>query len=158
SESLHCPRRQVGILVPGTPGALALETVRERGAPVVVEDPFQRHAAAFDVRSVVVVAGPRRVVGHGGIDPGPRRELVVDEAAMGVAEGGHSQAEYAVDDRQVQKALIGPVILAPLYVASVEVQSGAECAHVRLIGDVTYGAGHGTGAKRRTLRAVQHFN
>ena len=46
----------------------------------------------------------------------------------------------------------------PVNMAAVEIDSGAERVHIRLVGDVADGAGHGTGAEGRALGAVQHFD
>src|ERR1700722_2155562 len=158
TEALNGPGRKIRIFVPGTERGLALKAVRERGTPLIVEDPLQGHPPTLDVRPVVIVARPLRVVGHRGVDPGARRERVSDEAAAGVAERGEPQAERPLDERGIERDLIGPIFLAALNMAAGEVDAAAERVHVRLVRDVTYGAGHGARAEGRTLRAVQHFD
>ncbi len=77
---------------------------------------------------------------------------------MGVAVGRKPQSEHPINERGVQEAFVGPVLLSALNRAAVEVDASAEGVHVRLVGHVPYGAGHGTGAKSRALRAVEHFD
>src|SRR5882724_6281116 len=59
AKALNGARRQVRIFVPCAEGGLALKAVRERGAPLIVENPLQCQPATLDVRPVVIVARPR---------------------------------------------------------------------------------------------------
>src|ERR1700693_1774023 len=89
TEALDRPRRQVGIFVPCAECALPLKAVGERSTPLIVENALQGYPTTLDVLAIVIVARPRCVGGHGGVDPCARRQLVVDETAVGVAEGGN---------------------------------------------------------------------
>ena len=158
AEALHRARRQLGKLVPRTEGVLALEAERQHGAPAFAKYRFQRSATAFGVLAVVVVPRPLGVVRDGPVDPGAGHQLIVDEAAMGVAVGREPQAEHAVDEGRVQKPLVGPILLRVLNLAAVEVDAGAEGIHIGLVGDVADRARHRAGPEGRALRAVQHLD
>ncbi len=108
--------------------------------------------------AVVVAASPFRIVRNGAIHPGSRGELVVDEPALGSAEGRHAQSQHAVDQGGVQERLVGPVFAAIVDLAAVQVPTRAECVHVRLVRDVADGAGHRAGTEGRALRAIQDLD
>src|ERR1700751_5569001 len=105
---------------------LALETVGEQCAPAFAVLRFERGATALNVLAVVVVTRPVAVVRLGTVHPGTRGEPVVDESAVRVTECGGAETEHAVDDRDIHESLIAPVLLPPLDLSAVEVDSGTE--------------------------------
>src|SRR5262249_40386514 len=127
-------------------------------APLLVDDPLEGYPAAFLVLAVVPCARPLGIVRDRAVDPGARGELIGDEAAVRGAERRSAQAERAVDQRNVDEPLVGPVLLAVLDLAAVEIRARAEGIHVGLVGDVPDRPGHGAGAEGRALRAIEDLD
>src|SRR5450755_273852 len=88
----------------------------------------------------------------------PRRQQIVDEAAVLDSVGGYTKGGFAVNEREIDEGLVGLIDAAAVYLAAIQVDAGTECVRIGLIGDDADGARHGAGAEERSLRAVQDLD
>src|SRR5262249_35219532 len=61
------------------------------------------------------------------------------------------------DQRDVHESLVGPVLLSALDLATIKIDSGAEAAHVGLVGDVADRTSHRAGPEGGPLWSAQYL-